>query len=242
MNQLRMSRGRTGNIFASPGGTETILWYRCSYHVPEIVGTNASKNENHIFYNSTAQAILREGGDCATKVGALCACFVDMGSPVKTQVENGLSKLFDLWVQTIDVSDQAVFTLKDLGLYVKEGNKTNLKYQEEGFFSFFMMTVHPDQADPNFNYSRITCRTCVQLPLYVYGIDASIDTQIMEKPHILLVHFATLDNGRKPDIVTLKKNRGDIFSECCAERFKEKIPRYLNEVLFEMVKTALKYT
>ena len=37
-------------------------------------------------------AISRVGGDCTTKVGALCARFVDMGSPVKTQVKNGLSK------------------------------------------------------------------------------------------------------------------------------------------------------
>ena len=52
----------------------------------------------------------------------------------------------------------------------------------------------------------------------------------------------TLDNGRNPDIGTLKKERGDIFSECCAERFQKKIIRYVNEVLIEMVKTALKDT
>ena len=59
------------------------------------------------------RTISRGGGDCATKFGALFACFVDMGSPVKTQVENGFSKLFDLGGETIDVSDQAVFILKD---------------------------------------------------------------------------------------------------------------------------------
>ena len=36
----------------------------------------------------------------------MCACFVDMGAPVKTQVVNGLSKLFNIWGQTIEVSDQ----------------------------------------------------------------------------------------------------------------------------------------
>ena len=51
--------------------------------------------------------------------------FVDMGAPVKTQVENGLSKLFDFRDQTIDVYDQAVFTLKDSGLHDEEGNKIN---------------------------------------------------------------------------------------------------------------------
>ena len=39
-----------------------------------------------------------------------------MGVPVKTRVENGISKLFNLRGQTIDKSDQAVFILKDSGL------------------------------------------------------------------------------------------------------------------------------
>ena len=46
----------------------------------------------------------------------MCACFVDMGAPVKTQAENGLSKLFKFWGQTIDVSDQNIFTLKYFGI------------------------------------------------------------------------------------------------------------------------------
>ena len=62
------------------------------------------------------QAISRVGGDCTINVGALCARFVDMVSPVKTQVENGLSNLFGFWGQIIDVSDQAGFILKDWGL------------------------------------------------------------------------------------------------------------------------------
>ena len=113
MNQLRMSRGSTGKSSASQGGTETIVWERCSYQVPEIVGKNASKNENHNFYNSTVQAISRGGGDCTTKVGAICAHFVDMRAPVKTQVGNGLSKIFNFRGQTIDVSDIDFITLKD---------------------------------------------------------------------------------------------------------------------------------
>ena len=47
----------------------------------------------------------------------MCANFVDMGSPVKTQVEDDLRKLFNFWGQTIDVYDQVVFTSKDLGLH-----------------------------------------------------------------------------------------------------------------------------
>ena len=81
-----------------------------------MVGTNDYTNEKHKLYISTVRSISIGGGDCTTKVGDLCARFVDMGAPVKTQVENGLSKLFDLRCQTIDVYDQAVFTLKCLGL------------------------------------------------------------------------------------------------------------------------------
>ena len=57
----------------------------------------------------------------------------------------------------------------------------------------------------------MTYRSCVQLPLDLYGIDASINTKILENPNTLLVHLADLDNGGKPYIVTLKKERGDVF-------------------------------
>ena len=95
-----------------------------------------------------------------------------------------------------------------------------------------MMTVHPDQAYTNCNYSHMTCRAHVQLPLVVDEIGASIDTKILKKPHDLLVHLADLDNERKPDIGTLKKDRGEIFSEFCTGSFKAKFIRYVNEVLF----------
>ena len=78
-----------------------------------MVGTNAFTNEKHKFYNTTFQAISIGGEDCTTKVGALCARFFYMGAPAKAQVENGLSKIFDFRGQTIDVSDQAVLTLKN---------------------------------------------------------------------------------------------------------------------------------
>ena len=117
MNQLRMSQLRTRKSSTSPGGTETIVWNSYSYQVPEMVGTNASTNEKHKFYNSIVQAISGGGGDCATKVGALCARFVQMVTPVKNQLESGLSKLFNFRGQTIDTSDQAVFTSKDSGLH-----------------------------------------------------------------------------------------------------------------------------
>ena len=48
-----------------------------------------------------------------------------MGPTVKTQLENGLSKLFDLQGQTIDTSEQEVLTLNDSGLHDEEGKKIN---------------------------------------------------------------------------------------------------------------------
>ena len=72
-----------------------------------------------------------------------------MGSPVKSQLENGLREIFDFWGQTIDMSDQASFILKDSGLHDEEGKKTNVsnlltEYQRRsGSFLSFMTTVHP---------------------------------------------------------------------------------------------------
>ena len=106
----------------------------------------------------------------------------------------------------------------------------------------FMMMFHPDQDDPNCNYSHMTCRACIQLQLDVDEIYAIIDTTMLTPPHIILVHLAALYNGINPDIGKLKKERGEIFSECCTKIFKAKFLRYVNEVLFEMVKTALKDT
>ena len=59
-------------------------------------------------------------------------------------------------------------------------------------------------------------------------------------PHDVLAHLLALKNGRNPDFVTLNKDRGDIFSECCTERFKAIFLQYVNEVLFEMFETSLK--
>ena len=70
-----------------------------------------------MFYNLTVQDISRGGGYCAKKFGSLCDRFVDMLAPVKTQVESGISKLFDLRGQTIYVSDQAIIIIKDFGLH-----------------------------------------------------------------------------------------------------------------------------
>ena len=49
------------------------------------------------------QDISRGGGDCATKVVAVCFHFFDMRASVKIPVENGLSNLFDLGGYPINV-------------------------------------------------------------------------------------------------------------------------------------------
>ena len=89
MNQLMMSRGRIGKISTFPGGNETIVRNICSYQVPAMVGTNASTNKKHKFYNSTLQAISRGGGDCAKKVGSLYAFFLILVPRLKPRWKMG---------------------------------------------------------------------------------------------------------------------------------------------------------
>ena len=53
----------------------------------------------------------------------------------------------------------------------------------------------------------------------------------------MFVDLADFEYGEKLDIITLRKERGYTFSECCTKTFKEKLLREVNEVLFERVKT-----
>ena len=85
----------------------------------------------------------------------------------------------------------------------------------------------------------MTCRACVQLPLYLDGIDAIIDTQMIKPLQMILVHLAALENGRKPYIDTPKKYRGDIFLELCTESFKENSYVMSMNYYFKLVKTSL---
>ena len=105
-----------------------------------------------------------------------------------------------------------------------------------------MMTVHPDQDDPNCNHSQMNCRACIQLPLYVDGIYASIDTQMLKIPYSSIPLGVFFDNRINPDTGTFKKEKREIFSGCCTKTFKAKLLCYINEVLFIIVKTALKDT
>ena len=84
----------------------------------------------------------------------------------------------------------------------------------------FMMRVHSVQSDANYNYSRITCRDCIKLPLYVDGIYMpALKLQLLKKT--IKCRLENLDIGKNSDISTLKKYRDDIFLECGAESFKE---------------------
>ena len=118
-----------------------------------MVGTNASTNRKHKFYNSKVQAISIGGVDCAKKFRSIRARFVDMGSQVKTQVDNGLSKLFGFWGHTIDVYDQAFFILKDSGIHDEEGKKKfnrpfhNSPEEVRAFF-FFHYSAEVAYEDP----------------------------------------------------------------------------------------------
>ena len=130
----------------------------------------------------------------------MCARFVDMGAPVKIQVKNGFSKLFNFRGHTIDVSYQAVFILKDSGLRDEEGNKKNVSdpltasQRRSGRFLSFMMRFHPDQTDPNCKHGRMTIMACIQTPLNVDWIEASINIKIMKSPHGILAHLVDLEN------------------------------------------------
>ena len=91
-----------------------------------------------------------------------------------------------------------------------------------------MMNVHPDQDDTKYKNSCMAYRACFQLPLDSDGIDFIMNTQMLNNPNGILVHLEELYNRRKLDIGTLKKERGDIFSECYTEIFKAGILRYTN--------------
>ena len=181
-----------------------------------MVGTNTSTNENHNLQLNRAVHFYRSRR--LRHKGCIPVWpFFYMVAPMKSQVENGLCKIFEFWGQTIDVSDQAMFTLKYSVFHDEEGKKIDVsnpiivaQRRSSRFLSFIMM-VHPDQADPKCNHSHITCRTCVQLLLYVDEIT-----------HRMLGHLTDLEYGRNPDIATLKKYRGDIFSEYFTDIFKEK--------------------
>ena len=62
MNQSRMSQGRTGKSSAASGGAETVVWNRCSYQVPAMVGTKASTYFNLLDCISNSIYLINNNG------------------------------------------------------------------------------------------------------------------------------------------------------------------------------------
>ena len=112
---------------------------------------------------------------------------------MKNQVGNDLNKLFDFRGQITDVSDQAVLTQKDLVLHDEEVNKISISdlitaTQMRSVSSLsFIMNILPDQADTKYKHNHLICKVCVHIPLYVGGIDASIDTQMLKNLTIFIL-------------------------------------------------------
>ena len=67
---------------------------------------------------------------------------------MKNHMENGLSELLDLQVQTIYMSDQYTLPWKDSGIYDEGGEKNIISnpltetQRQSGIFLSFMMMVH----------------------------------------------------------------------------------------------------
>ena len=104
------------------------------------------------------------------------------------------------------MSDQGIFTLKYSDLHYEQGKKINIRnpltetQRRSSCLLSFMMTVHLYQEDPKRKHNSMYCRAYVKLPLYVYGIEAIIDNQIVKPPHDLLSQY-----GIKTDIGTINK-------------------------------------
>ena len=57
----------------------------------------------------------------------------------------------------------------------------------------------------------MTYRACIQIPLDVDKIYASIDNKMLKTPPDILVHLASLNIWIKPNIDTIKESRGEVF-------------------------------
>ena len=93
------------------------------------------------------------------------------------------------------MSDQANLVLVDMGIHYKQVKKTNMEKTIHNtpelirpFLSFIMMG-NPDQDDLKYKHIQMNCKSCVQLSLDLYGIDTSINNQMLNTPHDHLVYF-----------------------------------------------------
>ena len=171
MNQLRINLGRISK-------KHWLLCRKRNSNMEQMFITGYRNSWNQRFYKRRGK-VLQHDGEGHIKSsrrmvhkGWIHVCpFFWHGSHGENQMENGLSKIFYVRVQTIDVSDQAIFTLNYSGIHNEEWKKINKSKSLTStqrwwdHFMSFMMMVHQYQADPNFNQSCMNCRACFQLPL-----------------------------------------------------------------------------
>ena len=118
------------------------------------------------------------------------------------------------------MSNQAVSVLSNVELREKErggittGDPLKANQIKSDRFLYFIIMVSPDQEYPKNKYIHMYGRKYLQPPLYTVGIDDIINNQIINTHHEILVHLADLSKKRKPEIGNIKKERGDVFSEC----------------------------
>ena len=133
------------------------------------------------------------------------------------------------------MSDQDDLTLNNSGFHDEELNKINARnsitadLRRPGIFLLFLIMVHPYQADTNSKHSHIIFKACVQLPLYVYGIVTSIDTQMMTPPILFYCNWRLWTMGES-HILTHSRNRGDTY-------FQNNPPEALNKYSYVMSMT-----
>ena len=97
INQIRIIQERPAKNAAS-SLEKTLVWTRCSYQVPVMVGTSDSKNDKYKFYNEMVHYISQWGIYYSIYVVALCMNFIDMEHLLKNKVSNCLENSLASWV------------------------------------------------------------------------------------------------------------------------------------------------
>ena len=134
-------------------------------------------------------------------------------------------KIFDFQGHIIDVSIQEIFVLTDAGLNYAEGEKITIGdplsegQRRTGRLLFFTITVYLYKSISKRTYRRMPSRDRVKLPLYIDGIYARIETNILKNSLDILVQLACLESGQKPDILVFsEKRRGEGYFQSAAQR------------------------
>ena len=89
MNQLRMSRERTGKISTSPRGTEAIVCNRCSYQVLAMVGKMLLQTKIISSTNQQCRPFQEEEYTVPQRLEPCVAVLLVWGSRLKTRWKMG---------------------------------------------------------------------------------------------------------------------------------------------------------